>query len=71
MLGSPALIRRIDGRTSGGRSRAAALGRALVEPASAPAEVRRNVTSQGMPSIDGATLVSWLLLPKAWVGQGA
>jgi hypothetical protein len=62
LLGPPTLIRRIEGRAE--RSWAAELGRALVEWVPEPEERRQVVVAQTLPGAGGATLASWLLMPR-------
>jgi hypothetical protein len=63
LLGPPTLIPRIEERAR--RNWGGALGRALVEWVPEAAERQQIVSPQMLPDVGGATLASWLLMPKS------
>jgi hypothetical protein len=62
LLGSPAIVERIDGVESG--DWAEIVGRVLAEAAPGPGDFRHIVTSQQVPDNDDSALISWLLAPR-------
>jgi hypothetical protein len=69
LLGASALVRLIDDRAAS--NWAAVLGRELAAWAPDPVHRAQVVRSQAIPCADGATLASWLLVPKGELGRHA